>query len=783
MTTNTTIQTDVILKKYLTADPWCIIEEKFDQNKQRSSESIFSLGNGHMGQRANLEEKYSGDSAHGEFISGIYYPDPTKVGWWKNGYPLYFAKTVNLPRWVGIEVNVGTTGNVDLATCKILEFKRTLNMREGYLERFCVVELQDGKQLKILSQRFISMANKEIGAIKYSVTPLNFSADIIFTIDIDADIKNESSYYNEYFLDELNREAATDEAYIEILTRKTFFNVCTGTKFKLLQNGVPIETHTESFNSEKYVGSMVKVHCAKDSTTTIYKYAAILSSLNHEPTAIFGLCRKALHTAYDTGFETLLKEHSAIWAKKWEQSDIVIEGDIEAQQAIRFNIFQLNQTYTGDDPRLNIGPKGFTGEKYGGVTYWDTEAFCFPFYMCSASPEVAKNLLLYRYKHLPRAIENGAKLGFKNGAALYPMVTINGEECHNEWEITFEEIHRNGAIAYAIYSYVNYTGDKDYLAEYGLEVLIALSRFWSQRANYSDEKKKYVILGVTGPNEYENNVSNNWYTNTIAVWTLKYTLEGLAHTKKTAKEKYSALIAKTHLDEHKELHHWQEIIEKMYFPTDKERGIFLQQDGYMDKEQIMAKDLDPHERPINQHWSWDRILRSCFIKQADVLQGIYFFENQFSKKEIKQNFDFYEPRTVHESSLSASTHAIIAAHIDGYLEKAYEMYLRATRLDLDDYNNEVKEGCHITSMGGSWAAIVQGFAGMKVLHDKLHIDPALPKQWQSYTFKLLFRGSLIKVKVAKDAVELHNESNHATEIVVHDKPHKLAAQQHTKINN
>ena len=201
----------------------------------------------------------------------------------------------------------------------------------------------------------------------------------------------------------------------------------------------------------------------------------------------------------------MLAEHVAAWAKKWEHGDISIDGDVAAQQGIRFNIFQLHQTYTGDDDRLNIGPKGFTGEKYGGCTYWDTEAYCLPFYMVTAGKDVARQLLLYRYKQLGKAIENAAKLGFNHGAALYPMVTMNGEECHNEWEITFEEIHRNGAIAYAIYNYVRYTGDQQYINDYGLDVLLAISRFWSQRVTFSETRQQYVMLGVTGPNEYENN--------------------------------------------------------------------------------------------------------------------------------------------------------------------------------------------------------------------------------------------------------------------------------------
>ena len=289
----------------------------------------------------------------------------------------------------------------------------------------------------------------------------------------------------------------------------------------------------------------------------------------------------------------------------------------------------LLQTYTGVDTRLNIGPKGFTGEKYGGVTYWDTEAYCLPFYLATAGRAVARELLVYRYNQLDKAIENAAKLGFRDGAALYPMVTVNGEECHNEWEITFEEIHRNGAVAYAIFNYIRYTGDTAYLADCGLEVLLSVARFWAQRITWSGARRKYVMLGVTGPNEYENNVDNNWYTSYIACWSMRYAAESAAWVRENRPADYARICAKRRFDETAETKRWLEIADGMYFGEDRELGIFLQQDGYLDKEQTLAKDLDPADRPINQRWSWDRILRSCLIKQADVLQGLYFFGDDF----------------------------------------------------------------------------------------------------------------------------------------------------------
>ena len=275
----------------------------------------------------------------------------------------------------------------------------------------------------------------------------------------------------------------------------------------------------------------------------LIKFVSVQSSLYYKKKDLVEIARKRLELAVRKGYNRLFQNHRERWKRIWDNSDVVIEGDIAAQQGIRFNIFHLNQTYIGTDERLNIGPKGFTGEKYGGSTYWDTEAFVLPFFLKTAPSQVAKNLLVYRYKHLKKSIENGAKLGFKDGAALYPMVTINGEECHNEWEITFEEIHRNGAIAFAIYNYIRHTGDSDYIAAYGLEVLIGLSRFWSQRTTYSDNLGKYVILGVTGPNEYENNVNNNWYTNNIAVWTLKYTLKCLRELESLNQDKLKKILS------------------------------------------------------------------------------------------------------------------------------------------------------------------------------------------------------------------------------------------------
>jgi maltose phosphorylase len=710
-----------------------------------------------MGQRANFEEEYSGDTLRGSYVAGVYYPDKTRVGWWKNGYPEYFAKVLNAPNWIGIRISIDNQ-KLDLAKCKVEKFRRVLDMKEGLLSRSFTATFPDGKKVAVESKRFCSMANGEVGAIRYSLTALNFSAKLTLAIYVDADVINKDSNYDEKFWEEVYKQATEGRAIVTAQTKKTFFHVTTGMRYSIFVDGKPASFDRINLEQrEKYAGNVIQMDCEQGKEIVIYKYAAVLSSENHPKDKLVSTCEKVLDEAVTTGFDKLLEAHIKVWAHKWEESDITIEGDVAAQQGIRFNIFQLTQTYTGDDERLNIGPKGFTGEKYGGSTYWDTEAYCLPFYLGTAEQHVARNLLIYRYKHLQRAIENAGKLGFTNGAALYPMVTMNGEECHNEWEITFEEIHRNGAIAYAIYDYINYTGDQNYLAEYGLEVLIGISRFWTQRITWSAHKNKYVMLGVTGPNEYENNVNNNWYTNTIATWTLEYTLEALKYVKHKELARYNSVVAATNFEESKETSKWSDIIEKMYYPVDEKRGLILQQDGFLDKEILTVNDLRPEDRPINQKWSWDRILRSCFIKQADVLQGLYFFEDRFDIETIRKNFDFYEPMTVHESSLSPCVHVILASRL-GYKQSAYEFYLRTARLDLDDYNNDTEDGCHITSMAGTWMSVVKGFGGMRVKDGMLHFNPFIPEQWTSYSFRLEFRGRVIKVRVSREKVDTILES-------------------------
>jgi len=754
-------------KNYIIANEWSIIEDGFEAQNVEASESLFSIGNGSMGQRANFEEDYSGKTFQGSYIGGIYYPDKTRVGWWKNGYPEYFAKVLNAPNWIGIHIQINEI-IFDLNTCKISNFKRELNMKEGWLSRSFNAVLPAGEEIEVETKRFISVKYNEVGAIEYHIKAVNFSGEITFSPYLDAGIMNEDTNYDEYFWETLKIVDGNKDACILSKTLKTEFHVATAMEVSFALNNQSIELTKKSAIEKKSIAHSYKLNVSKGDSASIFKYGSYVSSLNYKKDELIEAASKNVQDAKELGFKALLQSQVEAWAEIWKTADIVIEGDVKAQQGIRFNIFQLNQTYMGTDARLNIGPKGFTGEKYGGSTYWDTEAYCIPFYMATKDADVAKNLLLYRYNHLGKAIENAAKLGFTNGAALYPLVTMNGEECHNEWEITFEEIHRNGAMVYGIYNYVNFTQDFEYIPKNGLEVMIAIARFWHQRANFSAAKDKYVILGVTGPNEYENNVNNNFYTNYLAKWCIEYTVDCLNKVKHEYVDDFERVVAKTNLTA-EETYKWLEVSDNMYFPFDEEKKVYLQQDGFLDKEIIPVEKLPKSERPINQKWSWDRILRSCYIKQADVLQGMFLFENRFSKDELIRHFDFYEPITVHESSLSPCVHSILAASIDR-MPKAYEQYLRTARLDLDDYNHEVHEGCHITSMAGTWMSVVQGFGGMRVWEDGiLNFKPQIPSEWKSYSFTINFRNNILKVYISKAACKFFNESEKELKIFVNNK--------------
>lgn len=609
-------------------DEWKIIQDKIEFEENRLAESIMSLGNGYMGMRGNYEESYSKDSHRGSYIAGVWYPDKTRVGWWKNGYPEYFGKVPNSVNYIGIKVFIDDK-ELDLATCEVKDFYRELDMKNGVLTRKFIANI-DNKEIEVNIVRFLSISRKELAVIKYDVKALNFDGKIKFVPYLDSNVANEDSNYEEEFWTGVDSYSNNLEGSVVASTKENNFNTPVFTiaaNMNIKVNG-NIDNINHS-NSNRYSENEIEMNISKGEIVGIEKYITIVSTRDYEKSQLIKESKKILDEETIKGYETLYKEHCEAWNKRWETADIKIDGDILAQQGIRYNLFQLFSTYYGEDSRLNIGPKGFTGEKYGGATYWDTEAYCLPVYLGVTDKQVSKNLLEYRYNQLEPAKTQAKKLGLEG--ALYPMVTFNGEECHNEWEITFEEIHRNGTIVYAIYNYTNYTGDYSYIKEKGIDVIVEVARFWASRVHLSTRKDKYMIHGVTGPNEYDNNVNNNWYTNYIAKWCLEYAVENI---EKLKSENIEAIIRNNVDDE--DINKWSKIAQNMYLPYDEDLDIIVQHDDFLDKEFIKVKDLPKENLPLNQKWSWDKILRSCYIKQADVLQGIYYFGDKFTKSKRKR---------------------------------------------------------------------------------------------------------------------------------------------------
>lgn len=732
------------MKRIFEVNPWTITSHELQPADKRLQESMTSLGNEYMGMRGMFEETYSGDSLQGVYIGGVWFPDKTRVGWWKIGYPEYFGKAINALNFVKAIIQIdGVT--VDLATVPYTDFEVSLDMQAGVLHRQFAV---NGVQVQI--DRFISVATKELADLRWSFTATDGQThDVQLTALIDGDVVNEDSNYDEKFWDVLDAEVTNDTAFLMTRTVPNSFGVPQFT-VAARQRFVSDLPAIDVVQEDKQVGNVFAGQVGA-ATQRIEKRVIVTTSRDYaDDTAVKNATDTIFASIASATYDDLYDAHAAGWAERWEKADVQITGDEAAQQGIRFNLFQLFATYYGNDARLNIGPKGFTGEKYGGATYWDTEAFAIPVYLGVTDPAVVKSLLQYRYQQLPGAYHNAQQQDL--AGALFPMVTFDGIESHNEWEITFEEIHRNSTIAYAIYNYTHLTGDRSWLENEGSEVLVGIARFWADRVHYSARNDAYMIHGVTGPNEYENNINNNYYTNWMAKWVLQYTLDNANTFTSTYQEKL-AISAE-------EKAQWQLIVDKMYLPeadvkdvNDVERHIFVAHDTFLDKELIPVRDLDASQLPINQHWSWDRILRSPYIKQSDTLHAMYYFPDAFTEQQKRDNYEFYEPFTVHESSLSPSVHAILAADLK-MPEKSVAFYQRTARLDLDNYNNDTSDGLHITSMTGAWLSIVQGFAGMRVRDEQLHFDPFLPAEWDGYKFRFMFRERLLEVSVDHDGAQV-----------------------------
>jgi len=708
-----------VADKYLCVDPWKIIEEGFHPDRSEVSESLFSLSNEHQGVRGFFDEGYSGKSLVGVYLNGIYEERFTE-GMAYKGISNRLAFMVNIINWLYTRIEIdGET--LDLAKSKFSDFRRELDFRNGELRREFVWETGTGKKLKLVFLRLLSMETNELACQQIRITPLNFSGKVTLMMGLDFSIPHRM--FNQNFWDCVHK---SNDAILGV-SKNIGHHLFAGMKVYAHVEQTPIE-------AEKFVGVRLEVDVVEDVETVIGKSVALHTDRDktQELDEAWEQGMSQLQTSSKT-YDEVLESNRAYWNDFWAKSDITIDGDADTQQGIRFCIFQMQQTYRGVIAGANIGAKGLTGEAYNGNAFWDTETYCLPFYLFS-NPKAARALIDYRYKTLPQALVRANDLDCEG--ACFPIATIDGTESCTLWQHASLQFQPTTAVAYGIWHYVNVTGDTEFLRTEGAELLMQICRFLASRGQWS-AKGKFGYYAVMGPDEFQMMVNNNAYTNYMAKRTFEFTLSVLDGMDLTA------LGCSPD-----ELNKWRHIAEEMFIPYDPETKLYEQHEGFFNLPHIDIDAIPVEYFPLYHHWSYDRIYRNDMIKQPDVLMFMLLYNQSFSLEEKQANYDYYEPRCIHESSLSPSVHSIFASEL-GRHQEAFDFFHFATRIDLDNYNRNTHEGIHTTSIAAAWMNIVYGFGGMRSDGEVLSFKPSIPAHWNGYSFQVTYRGSVIRVEVSQ----------------------------------
>ena len=546
-------------------------------------------------------------------------------------------------------------------------------------------------------------------------------------------------------------KAENDISYYEGTTKGSHLTVACGSVHELWCDGQTVtDVNWMAEEGEMDTISRVSLSAKEGKCVTLDKFICYSTSLDMEKEKLEAFVQDELAAAKSEGYEKLKEQQKSYMQDFWKTADVEIKGNEELQQGLHFNLFHIIQS-AGRDGKTGMGAKGLSGEGYEGHYFWDTEMYVLPV-LIFTEPETARKLLDYRYATLPQARDRARILGHMKGA-LYPWRTINGEEASTYYPLGTAQYHINADISYALSLYLQVTGDVDYLKEKGAEILIETARVWADVGSFAECKGgKYCICDVTGPDEYNVLVDNNFYTNLMARENLRDAVGAVEYLKEHAPEDIKRLEEKLDFSV-EELGLWREIIEKMYFPYDEKRQVYPMDDGFM-----MRKPWDENKIPPEKRaWLYENyhplfIMRHRMSKQADAILGMYLHNDLFTEEEIRRNYDFYQEVTLHHSSLSTCIFGIVACDI-GYLDEAYKYFSQSARMDLDDYHNNFYAGIHAANMAGTWQAIVNGFAGVRCQNGVLKFKPTIPKEWEEYAFRLKFKGALLEVRITKDEAE------------------------------
>jgi Trehalose and maltose hydrolases (possible phosphorylases) len=737
-------------------DPWRIIEEGFDAERNTVSESVFSLANEYMGVRGYAEEGISCESMRGSYFNGVYENAREEKFTSYKGIVTRTHFMINAVDWLYARIRVDGE-LLDTAAGGISQYRRELDMRSGTLRRSFVWRTAGGREMRVSFERFLSMRRVWEGFQRIELTPLNFSGEA--QVEIGLDFSNPHYGSNFCYWEEKRKACKEGQAAILAGTLTTGERICSAAHLSCSKAFTSAPTE-----ADRYAGADCRVALSQGESVTFTKHvtnlvekdAAVPDNAVWEKAATLAGAQK------ERGYEAALRDQQDYWRSVWDSVDITIEGDQWKQQGIRFCIFQLQQTYHGANPADNVGAKGLTGESYNGHTFWDTESYCLPFFLFN-NPAAAKNLLEYRYSTLPNARKRAKELDCSG--ACYPVATLTGDEACDLWQHASIQFQPSTAVAYAVRHYALNTGDKEFLYSHGVEMLVEISRFLLSRGAWSARRNQFGFYAVMGPDEFHMMVNNNCYTNYLAKKTFEYTLEVVETMKNDLPQVYETLRGKLDIRD-EELRFLRACADSMILPFDPQTGVYEQHEGFFDLPHCDINAIPVTDFPLYSHWSYDHIYRTDMIKQPDVLMMMFLFSADFSAEAKRKNYEYYEPRTIHESSLSPSIHSILASELHKPAE-AFRFFDFATRMDLDNYNRNTSEGLHTTSLAAAWVNIVYGFGGLRSDTGKLTFAPSIPPEWDSYSFRLTCHGSILCVRVGKKEATFRVTSGNPVPITVY----------------
>lgn len=748
---------DTTKKPIYPIEPWVVRETGFSQEHNYRNETTFALSNGYIGTRGTYEEGYGFDidtGLEGNFVNGFYESEKIRYGEANFGSPEYSQSLLNLPNLKGIRLSVDGE-RFDMRTGVVEDYSRELQMKLGQVSRRLVWTSPGGRKVRIEIRRMVSFGCKHLMEICYAVTPLEGCVSVVLESLLEADVENHTRKTNPIVdygpfgrrLEPAGMEADGDFLFYQGVTKGSRLTMACGCTHKLRANGLAVKQWNAVQGLEAKV--CYEIQAKQGQEIRLEKYAIYTTEQDTPTGDMKSFVKRQAEEAAICGLEAEAQAQEAYLARFWERADVMIRGDDALQQGIRFNLFHIMQA-AGRDGLTGMGAKGLTGEGYEGHYFWDTEMYVLPVFIHTV-PELAKKLLDYRYNTLEQARGRARILGHEKGA-LFPWRTINGEEASTYYPLGTAQYHINGDISYALCLYLSVTGDVKYLKEKGAEILIETARIWADVGSFADCKGgKYCICSVTGPDEYNVLVDNNFYTNLLAQENLRAAAKAVEYLRghapgalETLKERLGFETEETAL--------WEKIAENMYFPYDEERGIYPLDDGFMMRKPWDESKIPPQKRA----WLYENyhplfIMRHRMSKQADSMFGMYLYSHLFSAEEIRRNYDFYQEVTLHHSSLSTCIFGIVACQI-GYYGEAYRYFSESARMDLDDYHNNVYAGIHAANMAGTWQAIVNGFAGMRTNGGMLSFKPCLPKGWEGFCFRIAYQGRLLEVDITPGAV-------------------------------